>query len=126
MAKKKIEIKKEYLEKVLNDKITIIYTEEERKRNLEEDIDDKVKDALKKVFGTNIIAKKTGIQEIDREIPAYHGDEGNGHPDVMVFNYFGKNEIDMIIENIIKADLSLLSLIFLTICFNKILIINSP
>lgn len=99
MAKKKIEIKKEYLKKVLNDKITIIYTEEERKRNLEEDIDDKVKETLKKVFGTNIIAKKTGVPEIDREIPAYHGDEGHGHPDVMVFNFFGKNEIDMIIEN---------------------------
>lgn len=99
MAKKKIEIRKEYLEEILNDKIIIEYTSQDKERNLEEDIDDKVKNILKPIFGERIIAKKTGIHELDKKIPPYHGEEGNGHPDVMLFNYFENEEIDIIIEN---------------------------
>jgi len=99
MAKKKIEIRKEYLEKILNDKIIVEYTEIDRERNLEEDIDDKIKNSLKSVFGNKIIGKKTGKPHIDKNIPPYHGDEGNGHPDVMLFNFFDDNEIDIIVEN---------------------------
>lgn len=99
MAKKKIEIRKEYLNQILNDKVNIEYTQRDVERNLEEDIDDKVKNALKVVYKDKIIAKKTGISEIDKKIPPYHGEEGNGHPDIMIFNYFGNNEIDLIIEN---------------------------
>lgn len=43
MAKKKIEIVKEYLDDILNCKLEISYTPEEIKRNLEEDVDDAVK-----------------------------------------------------------------------------------
>ena len=99
MAKKKIEIRKEYLKEILNDKILVNYTDEDKKRNLEEDVDDKIKNVLKECFGNKIIAKKTGVSEIDNNIPAYHGDDGNGHPDVMLFNWFNENEIDIIIEN---------------------------
>lgn len=99
MAKKKIEIRKEYLEKILNDKIIVEYTKAEQERNLEEDVDDKVKNSLKNVFGDKIIGKKTGMVEIDKNIPPYHGDERSGHPDVMLFNYFNNNEIDIIIED---------------------------
>ena len=88
MAKKKIEIRKEYLDKILTDKIIIEYTQNDRDRNLEEDIDDKVKNALKQFFNNNIVGKKTGNPDIDKKIPPYHGDDGNGHPDVMIFNYF--------------------------------------
>lgn len=99
MAKKKIEMRKEYLQKILSDKLIVTYTQEDRNRNLEEDVDDIVKNNLKTIFGSKIIGKKTGIQNIDKNIPPYHGDDGNGHPDVMLFNYFDNNEIDIIIED---------------------------
>lgn len=99
MAKKKIEMRKEYLQKILSDNLAIKYTQEDRNRNLEEDVDDIVKNNLKTIFGSKIIGKKTGIQDIDKNIPPYHGDDGNGHPDVMLFNYFNNNEIDIIIED---------------------------
>ena len=99
MAKKKIEIRKEYLNQILNDRIKIEYTKRDVERNLEEDVDDKVKNALKVVYKDKVIAKKTGVPEIDDKIPPYHGEEGTGHPDVMIFNYFGDNKIDLIIED---------------------------
>ena len=99
MAKKKIRIKKEYLENVLNDRYNIEYTEEEQNRNLEEEVDDKVKQVLKSIWNKNVVGKKTGVKKIDNLIPAYHGDKGNGHPDVMLFNIFNKNEISMIVED---------------------------
>lgn len=99
MAKKKIEIVKQYLEEVFNSKIDIVYTEEEQKRDLEEDVDDRVKRALGAVWGDKVVGKKTGNKRIDKNIPAYHGDRGNGKPDVMLYDVFGKQEISMIIED---------------------------
>ncbi len=99
MAKKKIEIIKEYLNDILNCKLEVNYTPEEVKRNLEEDVDDVVKTALKKCWKNHVVGKKTGNKNIDGEIPAYHGDKGSGKPDVMLYNVFGKNEISVIIEN---------------------------
>lgn len=99
MAKKKIEIVKQYLEEVLNNRIEIDYTEEERKRDLEEDIDDRVKKALGEIWKEKVVGKKTGNKKIDKNIPAYHGDKGNGKPDVMLYDVFGKQEISMIIED---------------------------
>lgn len=99
MAKKKIEIVKQYLEEVLNSKIKIEYTEEERKRDLEEDVDDRVKKVLGAIWNEKVVGKKTGNKRIDKNIPAYHGDKGNGKPDVMLYDVFGKQEISMIIED---------------------------
>lgn len=100
MAKKRIEIIKNSLEDILKDKLDITYTKEIQSRNLEEDVDDIIKNGLKKVFNAEyVVGKKTGKKKIDNKIPAYHGDVGNGHPDVMLFNYFGKDDISLIIEN---------------------------
>lgn len=99
MAKKKIEMVKEYLNDILNCKLELEYTSEEIKRNLEEDVDEKVKGVLKKYWKKHVVGKKTGNKNIDKNIPAYHGDKGSGKPDVMLYNVFGKNEISLIVEN---------------------------
>lgn len=99
MAKKKIEIVKNYLEEVISNRIKIEYTEEERKRDLEEDVDDKVKKTLGKIWGNKVVGKKTGNKNIDKNIPPYHGDKRNGKPDVMLYDVFGKQEISMIVED---------------------------
>ena len=99
MAKKKIEIKKDYLDEILNNKLEATYTAEERKRDLEEDVDDRIKSILKPLWGDFVVGKKTGNKNIDEMIPAYHGDKGAGKPDVMLYNVFGKNEISLIVEN---------------------------
>lgn len=99
MAKKKIEMVRKYLEEVLNNKIRIEYTEEERKRDLEEDVDDRVKKVLRAIWKDKVVGKKTGNKKIDKNIPAYHGDKGSGKPDVMLYDVFGKQEISMIIED---------------------------
>jgi len=99
MAKKNVEIKKEYLNDILNCKLDLAYTSEEVDRNLEEDVDEKVKSILKKVWKSHVVGKKTGNKNVDREIPAYHGDKGTGKPDVMLYNVFGKAEISLIVEN---------------------------
>ncbi len=99
MAKKKIEIKKDYLQNILNDRIDIFYTDIDRKRNLEEDIDGKVKGIFKPIWNTNVVGKKTGNKYIDGLIPAYHGDKGTGKPDVMLYNVLGKEEISLIVED---------------------------
>lgn len=103
MAKKKLDFKKENLQKLLEDiKIGDIchYTEEIIKKDLEEDIDDAVKDILKSLFGAAFVqGKKTGNKKIDKNIPAYHGDKGVGKPDVILYNYFSEEEISIIIEN---------------------------
>lgn len=95
MAKKKIEIRREYLEKIMNDKIIVEYTKVDQERNLEEEIDDKVKNNLKVYLAIKWLVK-TRIMEIDRNVLPYHGDDGSGHLDVMLFNYFNDNEIDII------------------------------
>lgn len=99
MAKKKIEMVKEYLEELLDSKLAISYTEAEVKRDLEEDVDMRVKEVLGSVWKHNVVGKKTGNKHIDKFIPAYHGDKGNGKPDVMLYDVFGKQEISMIIED---------------------------
>lgn len=99
MAKKKIEIVREYLDEILNSRLEISYTEEEIKRDLEEDVDDKVKSTLKTIWDSKVVGKKTGNNSIDKNIPPYHGDQGYGKPDVMLYNVFGKNEISLIVED---------------------------
>lgn len=88
MAKKTIQIKKEQLEKLSKDLYDIKYTEMQQKRDLEEDVDDAVKELLKPIYGRSVVAKKTGQKFIDDQIPAYHGDSGSGKPDVMIYNFF--------------------------------------
>lgn len=99
MSKKKIEMKKEILDKTLKDIYIPVYSKEIQDKNLEEDIDDVVKDILKPIFGKCVTGKKTGNKSIDSKIPAWHGDSGNGKPDVMLYNYFGDNEVSLIIED---------------------------
>lgn len=99
MAKKKIQIKKEYLERIFNNRLVIDYTEEDKKRNLEEDIDDKVKSLFKPIWKEKVVAKKTGNRKLDKLIPPYHGEKGNGKPDIMLYNLFGNEEISLIVEN---------------------------
>lgn len=95
---KKLEFTKEELGKITHDlNLDII---EYKNIKTEADIDDAVKNYLKKLYNEdNIITKKTGITEIDKNIPSYNGGGANGEPDVMIFNYFNNNEIDVIIEN---------------------------
>ena len=100
MAKKKIEITKEYLEELLKDFYTISYSKSIIKKNLEEDVDDKVKELLKPLFSSDkVVGKKTGNKSIDSIIPSWHGETGSGKPDVMVYDYFNNEEISILIEN---------------------------
>lgn len=99
MAKKKIEIKKAYLDDIFNSKLDVLYTSEEQARNLEEDVDDKIKNILKQIWDKSVVGKKTGNRNIDTNIPAYHGDKGNGKPDIMLYDVFDKKEISLIVEN---------------------------
>lgn len=99
MAKKKIQIRKEHFINILNDYYDITYDEAQKKRNLEEDVDDAVKELLKPIYNQSVAAKKTGNKFIDGHIPAYHGDTGSGKPDIMIYNFFGNAEVSMIIEN---------------------------
>lgn len=100
MAKKKIVMTADAIAQIkasIGDKIT--YDAATVKADLEEDVDDAVKNKLKDLGYTCIRAKKTGNKTIDSQIPAYHGEKGNGHPDVMLYNYFGDDEIDLIVED---------------------------
>lgn len=99
MAKKKIEMKKEILEKILLNTYKPTYSEKIKEKNLEEDVDDIIKRLLEPIFGKTITGKKTGNKEIDDKIPAWHGESNSGKPDIMIYNYFGKNEISLIVEN---------------------------
>lgn len=99
MAKKKIEIKKDYLDAIINDQYTITYSKQLVQKNLEEDVDDKVKELLRPIWGKNLTAKKTGNKAIDSLIPAFHGDTGSGKPDIMIYDYLNHKEISLIIEN---------------------------
>ncbi len=58
------------------------------------------KDILGKLYQEEMVfQKKTGIKKIDSAIPSKESAAGNGEIDVMLFNYFGNQNIDMIIEN---------------------------
>lgn len=99
MPKKKVFMKKSTLDKALNDFHPVFYPKEIIDKNLEEDVDDVVKDLLKPIFGTCVTGKKTGNKKIDCNIPTWHGETGNGKPDVMIYNYFNNEEISLIVEN---------------------------
>ena len=99
--KKKIYVQKDYYNALINNlKIgDCIYSDDMKNRNLEEDVDDVVKGLLKSSFGNSVVGKKTGNSKIDKLIPSYHGESGVGKPDVMLYNYFGNNEISLIVED---------------------------
>ncbi|WP_317368410.1 N-6 DNA methylase [uncultured Tyzzerella sp.] len=99
MPKKKVFMKKSTLDKTLNDFYSAHYSKKIFDKNLEEDVDDIVKDLLKPIFGTCVTGKKTGNKKIDHNIPTYHGETGSGKPDIMIYNYFGNEEVSLIIEN---------------------------
>ena len=72
---KKLELTKEELEKITLD----LKLDKIKYKNIktEADIDDAVKNYLKKIYNEdNIITKKTGIKEIDKNIPSYNGGGG--------------------------------------------------
>lgn len=58
MAKKKIQIRKEHFINILNDYYDITYDEAQKKRNLEEDVDDAVKELLKPIYNQSVAEKK--------------------------------------------------------------------
>ena len=99
MAKKKVEMKKEILDKTLSDVYSPFYSKDIIDKNLEDDVDDIVKKLLEPLFENSLTCKKTGKKNIDNKIPAWHGEKGSGKPDIMIFNYFGDNEISLIIED---------------------------
>ena len=99
MAKKKVEMKKEILDKTLSDLYSPFYSKDIIDKNLEDDVDDVVKKLLEPSFRNSLTCKKTGKKNIDNKIPAWHGETGYGKPDIMIFNYFGDNEISLIIED---------------------------
>lgn len=99
MAKKTVLMKKNILDKILNDFQLAYYSKQIITKNLEEDVDDVVKELLKPIFGNAVTGKKTGNKKIDDNIPAWHGETGPGKPDIMIYNYFGDEEISLIIEN---------------------------
>lgn len=72
--------------------------------NIEKEIDYGVKELLLNFYNEETIKQdKTNYKNIDSKIPLYHSenseDSTNGKLDIMIFNYFNKNEIDLIIEN---------------------------
>lgn len=100
--KKTIEKTKEEIKKIKKDinigipKYSDVYIEKE--------VDYGVKELLKKFYDDEFIKlDKTGIPDIDKKIPPYHSENSKdtkyGKPDVMIFNFFDKNEIDIIIED---------------------------
>ena len=102
MSKITIELSKNEITELKNDfNIGICsFTQSVIENDLEEDVDEAVKKLLKTYFEECCVKnKKTGNKNIDDKIPSYHGDSGCGRPDVMIYNYFNKNEIDVIIED---------------------------
>ncbi|MCI8306470.1 MAG: N-6 DNA methylase [Lachnospiraceae bacterium] len=58
------------------------------------------KDILGRLYKSdNIYQKKTGIKEIDASVPSKDSLAGTGEIDVMVYNLFGNQNIDIVIEN---------------------------
>ena len=99
MAKKKILMKKSILNKILTDIYIPFYSKEIINRNIEDEVDDCIKKLLEPIFNEFIRVKKTGNKNIDNKIPTWHGESGMGKPDIMLYNYFSKEEISLIIEN---------------------------
>lgn len=58
------------------------------------------KDLLGKLYKKEVIfQKKTGVKEIDPYVPSKDSADGTGEIDVMVFNCFGNQNVDMVIED---------------------------
>lgn len=96
MAIKKLELIKDSLEKILNDKIDINIP-----KGKENNVDFEVRQELLKHFNNDksiIKFNETDISKIDKDIPSTTG-KGKGELDVLIFNYITKNNIDLIIED---------------------------
>lgn len=102
MAKKKIELTKEALDNVMNS----IYGRPDYSGIADGDegsIDARVQAYLKDVCGYDesvIKGHKTGNKKIDSNFPAPRGSgSGQGKPDVMIYNLYGKKEVSVIVED---------------------------
>jgi len=95
MAIKKLEFLKKDLDLILNDKIEVQIPE-----GKENNVDYEVREALLEHYHDKNIVKfnETGIKKIDKNIESVEG-KSKGELDVLIFNYFANNNIDMIIEN---------------------------
>lgn len=95
MGIKKLEFLKHDLDLILNDKIEVQIPE-----GKENNVDYEVREALLGHYHDKNIVKfnETGIKKIDKNIESVEG-KSKGELDVLIFNYFDNNNIDMIIEN---------------------------
>lgn len=95
MAIKKLEFSKKELELILNDKVEV-----EIPKGKENNVDFEVREAyLKQINDKEIVRfNETGIEEIDNNIESVAG-KSKGELDVLLFNLFNDNNIDLIIEN---------------------------
>ena len=96
MSIKKLEFLKKDLELILNDKINI-----DIPKGKENNVDFNVRTALLKYYNNNqeiVKYNETGIKKIDNNIESVSGKQ-KGELDVLIFNYFKNNNIDIIIEN---------------------------
>jgi type I restriction-modification system DNA methylase subunit len=96
MSVKKLEFLKTDLDLILNDKIDIIIP-----KGKENEVDFNVRTALLKYYDNNdeiVKFNETGIKKIDKNIESVLG-KSKGELDVLIFNYFNNNNIDVIIEN---------------------------
>lgn len=96
MGIKKLEFLKQDLDLILNDKIKVQIPE-----GKENNVDFKVRTTLLPYYKNdeNIVKyNETGIKSIDTHIESVEG-KSKGELDVLIFNYFANNNIDMIIEN---------------------------
>lgn len=96
MSIKKLEFLKNDLNLIINDKIDINIPS-----GKENNVDFNVRTALLKYYDDNqeiVKYNETGISEIDKHIESVLG-KSKGELDVLIFNYFNDNNIDIIIEN---------------------------
>lgn len=96
MSVKKLEFLKKDLDLILNDKINI-----DIPTGKENEVDFNVRTALLKHYNNNqeiVKYNETGIKQIDKNIESVSGKQ-KGELDVLIFNYFENQNIDIIIEN---------------------------
>lgn len=98
MGKIAIKSEPETVKKIVAD---IIFKEIPNKNWSEAQIDAFVeKDLLGNLYKKDVIfQKKTGIKDVDSSVPSKDSLAGTGEIDVMLFNYFGNQNIDIIVEN---------------------------
>ena len=94
MAIKKLEFPKKELESILTDLVEITIP-----KGKENNVDYNVREAyLKKIKDKEIVRfNETGIKEIDDNIESVRG-KSKGELDVLLFNLFDDNNVDLIIE----------------------------